>query len=84
MITAISNFFRARLGANGYPEFNNSIGVDSEGIFSFSKNFAKCGGAVCRLARDYERLLEALAGLHFLAFALLLLKQFFAVLAQSP
>jgi transposase len=37
-----------------------------------------------RLARDYERLPETLAGLHFLAFAMLMLKQFFAVLAQSP
>jgi uncharacterized membrane protein YhiD involved in acid resistance len=37
-----------------------------------------------RLARDYERLLETLAGLHFLAFAMLMLKQFFAILAQSP
>ena len=37
-----------------------------------------------RLARDYERLPETLAGLHFLAYAMLMLKQFFAVLAQSP
>lgn len=37
-----------------------------------------------RLARDYERLPETLAGLHFLAFAMLTLKQFFAVLAKSP
>jgi transposase len=29
-----------------------------------------------RLARDYERLLETLAGLHFLAFAILMLKRF--------
>jgi len=29
-----------------------------------------------RLARDYERLPETLAGLHFLAFAILLLKRF--------
>jgi transposase len=37
-----------------------------------------------RLARDYERLPETLAGMHLLAFAMLLLKQFFAVLAKSP
>ena len=37
-----------------------------------------------RLARDYERLPETLAGLHFLAFAMFMLKQFFTVLAQSP
>lgn len=31
-----------------------------------------------RLARDYERLPESLAGLHWLAFALLMLPHFFA------
>jgi transposase len=36
-----------------------------------------------RLARDYERLPETLAGLHFLAFAILMLKRFIALLAQS-
>jgi transposase len=36
-----------------------------------------------RLARDYERLPEMLRGLHFLAFALLLLARFVALLAQS-
>jgi transposase len=36
-----------------------------------------------RLARDYERLPETLAGLHFLAFAIVLLRRFFHVLAQS-
>ena len=36
-----------------------------------------------RLARDYERLPETVAGLHFLAFAILMLKRFFAFLAQS-
>jgi transposase len=36
-----------------------------------------------RLARDYERLPETLAGLHFLAFAILLLKRLVEVLAQS-
>ena len=34
-----------------------------------------------RLARDYERLPETLAGLHFLAFAILMLKRFVAVMA---
>jgi len=29
-----------------------------------------------RLARDYERLPETLAGLHYLAFAILMLKRF--------
>ena len=34
-----------------------------------------------RLARDYERLPETLAGLHFLAFAVLMLKRFVGVLS---
>ena len=36
-----------------------------------------------RQARDYERLPETLAGLHFLAFAILMLKRLVEVLAQS-
>lgn len=36
-----------------------------------------------RLARDYERLPETLAGLHFLAFAILMLKRLVELLAQS-
>jgi transposase len=36
-----------------------------------------------RLARDYERLPETLAGLHFLAFAILLLTRFIALLGES-
>lgn len=36
-----------------------------------------------RLARDYERLPETLAGLHFLAFAGLMLKRFAEVMAHS-
>lgn len=36
-----------------------------------------------RLARDYERLPETLAGLHFLAFALLMLKNVVHLLTQS-
>lgn len=36
-----------------------------------------------RLAKDYERLPETVAGLHFLAFACLMLKQCFSIL-QSP
>ena len=36
-----------------------------------------------RLARDYERLPETLAGLHFLVFAILLLKRFVALMVQS-
>jgi transposase len=35
-----------------------------------------------RLARDYERLPETLAGLHYLAFAMLMLKRFVDVIAQ--
>jgi transposase len=35
-----------------------------------------------RLARDYERLPETLAGLHFLAFAVLMLKRFADVMAH--
>jgi transposase len=36
-----------------------------------------------RLARDYERLPQTLAGLHFLAFAILLLARFVNLLSQS-
>ena len=36
-----------------------------------------------RLARDYERLPDTLAGLHFLAFAILLLKRFVSLAIQS-
>ena len=36
-----------------------------------------------RLARDYERLPATLAGLHFLAFAILLLKRFVTLIASS-
>jgi len=35
-----------------------------------------------RLARDYERLAETLAGLHFVAFAILMAHRFVAVMAQ--
>lgn len=35
------------------------------------------------LARDYERLPQTLAGLHFLAFAMLLLSRFASLLNQS-
>jgi transposase len=37
-----------------------------------------------RLARDYERLPETLAGLHFLAFAILMLTRFVTLMAESP
>ena len=37
-----------------------------------------------RLARDYERLPETFAALHFLAFACLMVRRLFAVIAQSP
>jgi hypothetical protein len=37
-----------------------------------------------RLARDYERLPETLAGLHFVAFACLMLHRLLLTLAQSP
>jgi transposase len=36
-----------------------------------------------RLARDYERLPETLAGLHYLAFAILMLKRFVEIALQS-
>jgi transposase len=36
-----------------------------------------------RLARDYERLAETLAGLHFVAFAILMLKRFVTLLLQN-
>ena len=35
------------------------------------------------LARDYERLAETLAGLHFVAFVILMLKRFVALLFQN-
>jgi transposase len=37
-----------------------------------------------RLARDYERLPETFAGLHFLAFACLMVHRLLTVIAQSP
>lgn len=37
-----------------------------------------------RLARDYERLPETVAGLHFLAFACLMLRQMLTLAAQCP
>ena len=37
-----------------------------------------------RLARDYERLAETLVGLHFVAFAMLMVRNFVAFMAQSP
>jgi transposase len=37
-----------------------------------------------RLARDYERLSETLAGLHFVAFAMLMAHRFVTAMAQSP
>jgi transposase len=36
-----------------------------------------------RLARDYERLAETLAGLHFIAFAILLVRRFITFMVQS-
>ena len=46
------------------------------------RTFAWLGG-YRRLARDYERLPETLKGLHYLAFAILLLARFVALLAPS-
>lgn len=37
-----------------------------------------------RLARDFERLSETLAGLHFVAFAMLMAHRFVTFMAQSP
>ncbi len=37
-----------------------------------------------RLAKDYERLPETVAGLHFVAFACLMLQRLITVAAQSP
>jgi transposase len=37
-----------------------------------------------RLARDYERLPETLAGLHFVAFACLMLHRVLTLASQSP
>jgi transposase len=36
-----------------------------------------------RLARDYERMAETLAGLHFIAFAILLVRRFVTVMVQN-
>jgi transposase len=36
-----------------------------------------------RLARDYERLAETLAGLHFVAFAMLMAQRFVTLMVQS-
>ena len=36
-----------------------------------------------RLARDYERLPETLAGLHYLAFVIIMLKRLAELMAQS-
>ena len=36
-----------------------------------------------RLVRDYERLPTTLAGLHFLAFAILMLTRFITLMAES-
>jgi transposase len=41
-------------------------------------------GRFRRLAKDYERLPEVVAGLHFLAFAYLMLHRLVTVAAQSP
>ena len=37
-----------------------------------------------RLAKDYERLPETVAGLHFLAFVTLMLRRLVTAVAQSP
>ncbi|MBA3378100.1 MAG: IS5/IS1182 family transposase, partial [Chloroflexia bacterium] len=37
-----------------------------------------------RLAKDYERLPETVVGLHFVAFACLMLQQMVNLAAQSP
>jgi transposase len=41
------------------------------------------GARFRHLARDYERLPDTLAGLHFLAFAILMLRRFVQLLLQS-
>lgn len=40
-------------------------------------------GRFRRLTRDYEQLAETLAGLHFVAFAILMLKRFVELLVES-
>jgi hypothetical protein len=37
-----------------------------------------------RLTRDYERLPETVAGLHFLTFSCLMLHRLFTIAAESP
>jgi hypothetical protein len=41
------------------------------------------GSKVHRLARDYERLAEMLAGLHFVAFAILMAHRFITFMVQN-
>ena len=47
------------------------------------RSFA-CAARFRRLARDYERLPETLAGLHFVAFACLMLRRLGTVVEQRP
>jgi hypothetical protein len=47
------------------------------------RSFA-CAARFHRLARDYERLPETFAGLHFVAFACLMLRRLVTVVAQRP
>lgn len=43
----------------------------------------RLGARSCRLARDYERLAETLARLHFVAFAILMAHRFASFMVQS-
>ena len=61
--------------------------ADAEGRLDWSLHFVD--GTVVRarfrrLAKDYERLPETVAGLHFVAFACLMLHRLITVAAQSP
>ena len=54
----------------------NKSRIVVERFFAWTSRF-------CRLARDFERLPETLAGLHYLVFAILMLKQFIDLMLHS-
>jgi hypothetical protein len=73
----------AKVAIDGLPG-GNSFGRLSQERLCVVAAALGCGAQFRLLARDFERLPETFAGLHFLAFVMIMLKQFFAVLAKSP
>jgi threonine/homoserine/homoserine lactone efflux protein len=52
--------------------------------YAIERSFASlCVARFRRLARDYERLADTLAGLHFVAFAILMAHRFVTFMVQS-